>query len=238
MPLDEFVDARFQRGAALRRGEIAAAPISRVQIRSDSERDAADHLLDGRAAAGAGEVVGVLAFRQQRESQALAGLEMRQRQVGGAPCRLLAGLVAVEAQDRLVGHLPQQLQLVLGQRGAERRDRAGKADADHGDDVDIAFDHHQRRAVMRGRARHRRGCRDCRPCETAASPASSDTSPATSFFSARPPKAMTRPRAVGDRKHHAVAKLVVGHRDVVAADQQPGLDHVRRRECRRRRDIP
>ena len=72
--------------------------------------------------------------------------------------------------------------------------RAGKARADHRDDIDIAFDHDQRRAVMRGLPRGRRGCRDCRPCETAAFPASSDISPATSFSSARPPKAMTRPR--------------------------------------------
>ena len=31
---------------------------------------------------------------------------------------------------------------------------------------------------------------------------------------------------IGDRKHHAVAEAVVGHRDVVAGDQQAGLDHV------------
>ena len=31
---------------------------------------------------------------------------------------------------------------------------------------------------------------------------------------------------IGDRKHHPVAEAVVGHRDVVAGNQQPGLDHV------------
>ena len=72
--------------------------------------------------------------------QALARLEPRQRQidraVGGAP----AGAVAVEAEHRLVRHLPEQRQLIFGQRRAERRDRCRKARRDHGDDVDIAFD--------------------------------------------------------------------------------------------------
>jgi len=49
---------------------------------------------------------------------------------------------------------------------------------------------------------------------------------ATSFSKARPPNAMTRMAQVGDRKHHPVAKFVVGHRDVVAGHQKPGLDHV------------
>src|SRR6185436_14077935 len=62
----------------------------------------------------------------------------------------LAGLVAVEAQDRLVGHLPDEAQLLLGQRGAERGDRRQVAGVDHRDDVDIALHDDQSSALMHG----------------------------------------------------------------------------------------
>ena len=104
--------------------------------------------------------------------QALARLEQRQRQIDRAIGGAAAGAVAVEAEHRLVRHLPQQRELLLGQRGAERRDRRLEAGRHHGDDVDIAFDRDHRRALVRGRARARRCCRASRPCGRAASPAS------------------------------------------------------------------
>ena len=55
--------------------------------------------------------------------------------------------IAVEAEHRLVGHFPEQCELVFGQRGAERRDGGRKAGRDHGDDVDIAFDRDDLRAL-------------------------------------------------------------------------------------------
>ena len=69
--------------SAARRSGVAKLPpsISRDQITSASGRAAADHILDRGAAAGAREIVGVLAFGQQREAQAFAGLEQRQRQI-------------------------------------------------------------------------------------------------------------------------------------------------------------
>ena len=53
------------------------------------------------------------------------------RRSAAAPCRwrgsgLAAGLVAVETEDRLARHGPQQRALVGGQGGAERRDGLGK----------------------------------------------------------------------------------------------------------------
>jgi len=39
------------------------------------------------SAAGAGEIVGVLPFRQQREAKTFSRQQMRQRQIGGAPPR-------------------------------------------------------------------------------------------------------------------------------------------------------
>jgi hypothetical protein len=82
-----------------------------------------------------------LPFGQQREAKTFSGLQQRQRQIGRAPRGFLSGLVAVKTQYRLVRHLPQQRELVFGQRGAERCDAGRKARADHRDDVDIAFDH-------------------------------------------------------------------------------------------------
>ena len=40
------------------------------------------------------------------------------------------------------------------------------------------------------------------------------------------------PAPVGDRKHDAVAEAVIGHRDIVAGNQEPGLDHVLDRDLR------
>src|SRR6202000_2306006 len=96
----ELADPRLQRGAALGRGVRAALDLARPDHVGKSARRA-DHLLDRAATAGAGEIVGVLAFRQQRETQTLAGLEVRHREVRGAIGRLLPGTVAVETEDRL-----------------------------------------------------------------------------------------------------------------------------------------
>ena len=88
----------------------------------------------------ADEIVGILPARQQREPEALPGLQIGKRHVDGAESRLQPGLVAVEAEDRLVRHLPEQAQLILRQRGAERRDRRLETGGDAGDHVDIALD--------------------------------------------------------------------------------------------------
>ena len=41
------------------------------------------------------------------------------------------------------------------------------------------------------------------------------------------------PAPVGDRKHHPVAEAVVGHRNIIAGDEKPRLDHVFDRDFRR-----
>jgi hypothetical protein len=116
-----LLQARLERGAPLRRVERGAR-LARPQHVGERAR-AGEHLLHRLPPGRADQIVRVLAFRQQRELHALARLEPRQRQIdraeGGAP----AGLIAVEAQDRLVRHLPQQRELIFGQCGAERRDR-------------------------------------------------------------------------------------------------------------------
>ena len=125
MPL---ASSPIRASSAARRSGVAKLPpsISRDQIMSASGRARRNHFLDRGAAAGAREIVGVLPFGQQRKAQALSGLEMRQRQIGRATRRLLAGAVAVETEDRLVRHLPEQRELVFGQRRAERRDAPPK----------------------------------------------------------------------------------------------------------------
>ena len=57
----------------------------------------------------------------------LPGADQRQGGVDRAESRLAPGLVAVETEDRLLGHLPQQLALVRRQGGAERRDGIGES---------------------------------------------------------------------------------------------------------------
>ena len=150
---------------------------------------------------------------------------MRQREVGGTEGGALAGAVAVEAQDRLIRHSPQQRELVLGQRGAKRRDRARKTHRDQRDHVDIAFCNDQRRAVM-----HRltgggdvveivplvkqRGFRrvEILRRDVLLQRAAAEGDDAAAL--------------IGDRKHHAIAETIVRHRNVVAMNQQSGLDHV------------
>ncbi len=225
--------------SAARRSGVAKLPpsISRDQIMSASAARGCDHFLDRAAAAGAREIVGVLPFGQQRKAQALAGQEMRQREVGGAIGRLLPGAVAVETEDRLVRHLPEQRELVFGQRGAERRNGAAKARGDHGDDVDIAFDHDQRRAVMRGlprggevveivalvkQRRFRRVQIFCRNVLFQRAAAEGDDAAAR----------------IRDRKHHAVAEAIVGHRECRRRRPAGPPRPCPRWKCPARRDAP
>ena len=126
-------------------------------------------------------------------------------------------------------HAPQQPALVRRQRRAERRDALREAGAGHGDDVDIALDRDDQFAlVVRGLAGAVVVEQQRALVEERRSPANSGTWPWRPARSARPPKATTRPRAVGDREHHAVPETVVGHGDPLAVDQQPRVDHLLR----------
>ena len=136
------VTSASRASSAARRSGVSKPPasVSRIHSTSASGRAAPSTSLDRLAAAGAHEIVGILPFRQAGELQALAGLDQRQREIDGAIGGAPAGGIAVEAQDRLVRHLPEQRELVGGERGAERRDRRLEAGRHHGDHVDIAFD--------------------------------------------------------------------------------------------------
>ena len=65
---------------------------------------------------------------------------MGQRPQRRAHRRLLPGRVAVEAEERGGGELPEQAELRLGERGAERRDRFGDPRLVERDDIHLPFD--------------------------------------------------------------------------------------------------
>ena len=146
------IERASKRGAPLRRRERSGLGLARPQHVGERTRRA-EALLDRFAAAGTHQIVGVLAVRQRGELEALARLDQRQRDVERAIGRAAAGVVAVEAQDRLVGHPPHQRKLIGGERGAERRDGRLEARRRHGDHIDIALDRDHAPAVMRGLAR-------------------------------------------------------------------------------------
>ena len=194
---------------------------------SANGRAAAITSVDRLRAAGAGEIVGVLALGKQREFEAFARPDQRQRGLERPKGRFAPGLVAVEAEDRLLGHRPQQAALVRRQRRAERRDGLRKARLGHRDDVDIALDR-DHPALVAGRLAgamvvkeqralveelglrriqvFRLGARVERPAAERDDPAA----------------------AIVNREHHAVLETVVGHGDALAMDEQTGLDHLLR----------
>src|SRR5262249_49450481 len=142
-------DARFKRGAAFRRVEWARLALAHPQYVCERPRRR-QHIVDRRATAGARKIVGILPIRQRREFQTFSGLKQRQREItrriAGPPPRF----VAVETENRLVGHAPHQGELLDGQRSAERRDGCLESGGAHGYDVDITSPRDNRRAFMRG----------------------------------------------------------------------------------------
>src|SRR3546814_13412969 len=74
------------------------------------------------------EIVGILPVGRRSEAQALPGLHDGKRTHGSAYSSLPAGIVAIEAHRRHVDELPRKKELVLGERGAVRRDRGVESD--------------------------------------------------------------------------------------------------------------
>ena len=182
------------------------------------------HAGDGVAATGAGEVVGILPVGQEGEAQAAAGAEHRQGHIDGAVRGLAAGAVAIEAQDRLLAHAPEQLALIGRERGAQGRHHVGKAGCRHGDDVHIPLHRDHRSGVMGGLAGvvvvvERRALVKERRLGRI------QILGRDILFQRPPAEGDHLAGAVADREHHAIAKPVVGHGDVLAMDQQTRLAH-------------
>ena len=138
--------------------------------------------------------------------------------------------VAVEAQDRLGRHAPQQPDLVLGQRRAERRHGLREARLGQGDDVHVAFDD-DRSGPCRAPRRGRRG-----RCKDAALMEERRLRRVQVFGGGiriqRPPaEGDDAALEIADRKHDAMPEPVVGDGDVVARDQHARGHHVGCREA-------
>ena len=108
------------------------------------------------AALGADEVVGILAGGKGDEAERAAGADMGQGPKRRADRRLLARRVAVEAEDRGRGEAPEQAELGLGERGAERRDRLAEPGLVERDHVHLPLDDDH---PLRLAARRPRPCR-------------------------------------------------------------------------------
>ena len=122
--------SRSRASSAARRSGVSKTPasVSRLHTRSTSGRAAARIAPIASGAGGADEIVRVLARRAAARSagSCRAASCGRARSAARWAARR-PGLVAVEAEDRLVGHAPEDVELALGERGAERRHRVGEA---------------------------------------------------------------------------------------------------------------
>ena len=121
------------------RGEVALVPPQPL----DQRIGLGEQGFERRAAAGADEVVGVLAFGQGDEAQRAIGREVGQSAQGSADGGFLPGGIAVEAEDRRRVEPPHPFELRLGHGGAVGGDGLGDAGAVERDDVHIAFDDDQ-----------------------------------------------------------------------------------------------
>ena len=126
---------------------------SRVHKHVEQRARPPELLFEGLRALLAHEVVGVEAAGQECEAHAEARLQVRQHGLDRAERGLAAGRIAVEAEDRLGRQAPQKRHLLLGERGAERRHRLGKARLGERDHVHVAFDRDDAGLVVRGPAR-------------------------------------------------------------------------------------
>ena len=222
-----LVTSPMRASSAARRSGVSKPPcsVSRAHSTCAKRPRRAEHVLDGVAAAGTGEVVRILAVGQRGEFEAFAGFEQRQRDIERAIGGAAPGIVAVEAQDRLVVEPPHQRQLLGGERGAERRHGAFVSGHHHGDDVDIAFDRDDARAFVRRLAGGSDVVERCalvkerrlRRVEIFRRDLLLQRAAAEGDHPAAP---------IADREHDAVAEAVIRHRDIFAGNDQPGLDHV------------
>src|SRR3569832_1704419 len=119
MPLESSL---MRASSAARRSGVAKLPPSSSRDQSMSA--------SGRAAAITSSIAPRPPERTRSSGSWPSGSSAKRRLLPGAIGGLLAGPVTVEAEDRLVRHLPEQRELVFGQRGAERRDGAGKTRRD------------------------------------------------------------------------------------------------------------
>ena len=213
-------------GALLGRGKRPRRHVMRPEAFDERLRFAQNFGETG-GAARADEIVGILSRWQGRKGQAEARAEQRKRAHSGAHRRFLSRAVAVEAEHGHRHHPPQHPELVLGERGAERRDRVSDPRLGERDHVHITFDddHPVRLA--------RRGARLVEVEERAALVEERCVGRVQIFGLAvaqdAPAERDHAPARVADRDHQPAAEPVVGFL-VVDGDQHAGFDQHRGRE--------
>ena len=225
----------FKRRAPLRRIDGARFQSARPE-QIDQRHRAIQHRLNRHSAAGFQQIIGILTFRQQRKPQGFSRLQMRKRDINGAKRRPPARFIAVKTQNRLIRHAPEQSELILGERRAQRRNGITKARAGHGDHIDIAFNRNHGAAIMR---------RLPRPMMIIKHPPllKERRIGRIEVFGLyigrhRPPAKRNHAAAhIMDRKHHAITKPVIGNRDILAMHQKSRFDHQLRRHALTRQMI-
>ena len=213
-----------------RRGPFARRPLA-VPQHIDQRLGCRQRRLHRRRALLADEIVRVEPVGQKSEVDAGARLQVRQHRIDGAVGRLASGAVAVEAQRRLRHHAPQQLDLILGQRGAERGDRLAEARLRQRHHVHVALDRDDAALVVRGLASTRRIEQDVALVEQRRL-GRVQVLRRLVGIERTATEGDGAALEVGDREHHAVAEAVVGDGNVVTADQHAGLDHLLDRVAR------
>src|SRR6185437_7141518 len=214
---DTGVEALLERGAALGR------------IDGPRRLDLPEHVAHRLGPVLQHQRVGILAGGQRGEAQAVPRLQQRQGAVEGAELRAEARGIAVEAQHRLRQEAPQLLDLLLGERRAERRHGAAEAGAVQRDHVHIALGHdHRGRRLAFGLGEA--GAR-LRPAIEHASLLEERRIGRVQIFRLAiaehaAAEGDDAALAVADREHDAMAEIVVGLAALGAA-QQPGLDQQR-----------
>jgi hypothetical protein len=137
--------------APLRRRPIALAPLALEENIDQRPRSGEDPFHRFRALL-ADQVVGIEPIGKEGEHEAHPGLQDREHGVDGAKRGFVPGRIAVEAENGLGRHAPQELHLVRGQGCAEGSNRLGNAGLGEGDRVHVAFDHEDATPLVGGSA--------------------------------------------------------------------------------------
>ena len=171
------------------------------------------------------ETVRVFAVGKKHKAQAVAGLEMRQRQMGGAMGGLQARRIAVKCQDGFGRGTPQKMQLVFGQRRAKRRNGMGKACAHQRDHIHIAFGDDDR-AGFDGRCARRGKIVKLQPLGKERSFAGIDVFGLGVGFQCAGAKSHDAAAPVADGKHHPVVEEIAHRAAIIGRAGQAGGDDV------------
>ena len=219
----QFVKPALEPGAPFGRIEGLGLGFARPQ-NIDERARRGKHFGNRPCPARAREIVGVLPVGQKGEAQAPARPDQRERGIDRPIGGLASGPVAIETEDRLFGHLPEEVALIGRQRRAERRHDMGETRRRHRDHIDIALDRDHRALVMRALARIVMVV-EHRPLVEERGLGRVEIFGLRRVVQGAAAEGDDPAAAIGDREHHAVAETIIGDRDILAVHEEPRLDH-------------